>query len=109
MSPPSRVKRELLDDDTPINGHASPPKRRRSSESSSNGDTGSNFVPYAREHRELRLSPAPSVPNLIGTLHSNGTKLKDTEGETGVYFVLPDLSVRTEGQFRMRLRLLSIG
>ncbi|GAA5926772.1 hypothetical protein JCM3775_007035 [Rhodotorula graminis] len=50
-----------------------------------------------------------AFPNLIGTLHTNAHKLKDVEGDTGVYFVLPDLSVRTEGAFRIRVRLLSIG
>ncbi|GAA5842480.1 hypothetical protein JCM9279_005397 [Rhodotorula babjevae] len=50
-----------------------------------------------------------AVPNLIGTLHTNAHKLKGVEGGMGVYFVLPDLSVRTEGAFRIRVRLLSIG
>lgn len=50
-----------------------------------------------------------AIPNLIGSLHANAFKLRDEEGNLGIYFVLPDLSVRTEGQFRLRLRLLSIG
>ncbi|GAA5831888.1 hypothetical protein JCM11251_003921 [Rhodosporidiobolus azoricus] len=88
-----------------------------------------NFIPYARECRSpLLLSTSASstvtsssapygldpsdplpVPNLIGTLHTNAYKLKDLNGEAGVFFVLPDLSVRTEGSFRLRLRLLSLG
>ncbi|GAA5994697.1 velvet factor family protein [Rhodotorula paludigena] len=95
--------------------------------------SNSSFIPYARarpsytEHRSMTSSASndgPSapdadvegtevstalVPNLIGTLHTNAYKLKDLDGERGVYFVLPDLSVRNEGQFRLRLRLLSIG
>ncbi|GAA5872625.1 hypothetical protein JCM16303_004585 [Sporobolomyces ruberrimus] len=47
-------------------------------------------------------------PNLIGTLHANSYNLTDLNGEKGIFFVLPDLSVRTEGFFRLRLRLLSI-
>jgi len=58
---------------------------------------------------EHEWEPREAVPNLIGTLHTNAHKLKGVEGETGVYFVLPDLSVRTEGAFRIRVRLLSIG
>ncbi|SGY34889.1 BQ5605_C002g01696 [Microbotryum silenes-dioicae] len=52
---------------------------------------------------------APLVPNLIGSLHANAFKLTDDRGEPGIFFVLPDLSVRTEGSFRLRLRLMSIG
>jgi hypothetical protein len=38
--------------------------------------------------------------NLIGSLSVNATKLKDTEKHEGIWFVLQDLSVRTEGKFR---------
>ena len=38
--------------------------------------------------------------NLIGSLCVSAFKLTDTEGVMGVWFILQDLSVRTEGQFR---------
>jgi hypothetical protein len=38
--------------------------------------------------------------NLIGSLAVNAFKLNDTEGKPGFWFVLQDLSVRTEGSFR---------
>jgi hypothetical protein len=38
--------------------------------------------------------------NLIGSLAVNAFKLNDTEGKPGFWFVLQDLSVRTEGIFR---------
>lgn len=38
--------------------------------------------------------------NLIGSLTVNAAKLKDPDGNTGYWFVLQDLSVRTEGWFR---------
>jgi hypothetical protein len=38
--------------------------------------------------------------NLIGSLTVNAASLKDTEGNLGYWFVLQDLSVRTEGWFR---------
>lgn len=38
--------------------------------------------------------------NLIGSLTVNAAWLKDTSGEYGFWFVLQDLSVRTEGYFR---------
>lgn len=38
--------------------------------------------------------------NLIGSLVSSGNRLDDVDGKVGVWFVLQDLSVRTEGWFR---------
>lgn len=38
--------------------------------------------------------------NLIGSLSANATKLLDPEGKPGYWFILQDLSVRTEGMFR---------
>ena len=38
--------------------------------------------------------------NLIGSLTVNAFRLADTEGKVGFWFVLQDLSVRTEGTFR---------
>lgn len=38
--------------------------------------------------------------NLIGSLTVNAAKLTDTDGKPGYWFVLQDLSVRTEGHFR---------
>jgi hypothetical protein len=38
--------------------------------------------------------------NLIGSVAVNASVLKDTQGNEGYWFVLQDLSVRTEGHFR---------
>jgi len=38
--------------------------------------------------------------NLIGSLTVNAFRLTDTENKVGFWFVLQDLSVRTEGIFR---------
>ena len=38
--------------------------------------------------------------NLIGGLTVNAFRLTDTEGKVGFWFVLQDLSIRTEGNFR---------
>jgi hypothetical protein len=50
------------------------------------------------------IIPAPTAGmftrNLIGSLSVNAFKLTDTEGKVGFWFVLQDLSVRTEGLFR---------
>ncbi|CAI6341850.1 unnamed protein product [Periconia digitata] len=47
--------------------------------------------------------------NLIGSLTVNAFKLKDTEGATGFWFVLQDLSVRTEGTFRLKMNFVDVG
>ena len=38
--------------------------------------------------------------NLIGSLAASAFRLNDTEKKAGIWFVLQDLSVRTEGTFR---------
>lgn len=45
--------------------------------------------------------------NLIGSLCVSAFKLTDCENRMGVWFILQDLSVRTEGSFRSVLRFLS--
>ena len=38
--------------------------------------------------------------NLIGSLAASAFRLQDAEDKIGIWFVLQDLSVRTEGNFR---------
>lgn len=48
-------------------------------------------------------NPSPQgmfTRNLIGSLASSAFKLTNTQGQAGLWFVLQDLSVRTEGSFR---------
>lgn len=45
-------------------------------------------------------SSAMYTRNLIGSLTVNAAKLKDPQNKDGYWFVLQDLSVRTEGHFR---------
>lgn len=47
--------------------------------------------------------------NLIGSLTVNASLLKDLEGNLGYWFVLSDLSVRTEGWFRLRMTFIDVG
>jgi hypothetical protein len=62
--------------------------------------------------------PIPIVPmptanrftrNLIGSLAVNAFKLNDDQGTLGLWFVLQDLSVRTEGNFRLKCSLVDVG
>jgi hypothetical protein len=55
-------------------------------------------------------APAPAPPanppqgmftrNLIGSLSASAFRLSDPNEKIGIWFVLQDLSVRTEGSFR---------
>ncbi|KAF2405467.1 hypothetical protein EJ06DRAFT_27230 [Trichodelitschia bisporula] len=47
--------------------------------------------------------------NLIGSLTVNASRLNDTDGQLGFWFVLSDLSVRTEGLFRLKCNFVDVG
>ncbi|KAK5173379.1 uncharacterized protein LTR77_002060 [Saxophila tyrrhenica] len=47
--------------------------------------------------------------NLIGSLTVNASALKDLDDQTGFWFVLQDLSVRMEGNFRLRMNFIDVG
>ena len=47
--------------------------------------------------------------NLIGSLTASAFRLKDDKNVPGIWFVLQDLSVRTEGQFRLKFSFFNLG
>ncbi|KAF2168908.1 hypothetical protein M409DRAFT_65262 [Zasmidium cellare ATCC 36951] len=53
-------------------------------------------------------SSAMYTRNLIGSLTVNAARLTDNESKAGYWFVLQDLSVRTEGFFRLRMSFIDI-
>lgn len=55
------------------------------------------------------INPSEVYETLIGNSVSAGAHMKDDKDQTNVLFVFGDLSVRTEGTFRLRLRLSNIG
>jgi len=52
--------------------------------------------------------PTMYTRNLIGSLCASAFRLKDLNGVLGIWFVLQDLSVRTEGWFRLKLTFVNI-
>lgn len=46
--------------------------------------------------------------NLIGSLAATAFKLHDLEDQLGIWFVLQDLSVRTEGEFRLKFSFVNL-
>ncbi|KAL2172106.1 hypothetical protein VTG60DRAFT_476 [Thermothelomyces hinnuleus] len=47
--------------------------------------------------------------NLIGSLAASAFRLQDTQDKIGIWFILQDLSVRTEGCFRLRFSFVNVG
>jgi hypothetical protein len=47
--------------------------------------------------------------NLIGSLTGSAFRLRNDSGELGIWFVMQDLSVRTEGTFRLQFSFLNLG
>lgn len=46
---------------------------------------------------------------LVGPLSANAQSLVDDQQRPGIFFIFQDLSIRTEGRFRLRLRLMNVG
>ncbi|KAH9902026.1 hypothetical protein F4778DRAFT_770840 [Xylariomycetidae sp. FL2044] len=46
--------------------------------------------------------------NLIGSLAASGSRLTDPTDKIGIWFILQDLSVRTEGWFRLRFSFVNL-
>jgi hypothetical protein len=61
-------------------------------------------------HEELTIMAAEpkNVRILMGTLVSSVYHLHDVDGRPGHFFVFPDLSIRTEGQYRLKFSLMNV-
>ncbi|KAF8341388.1 velvet factor-domain-containing protein [Cantharellus anzutake] len=51
---------------------------------------------------------SPQVNNLLGPIHANAARLLDEQDRMGIFFVFQDLSIRTEGEFRLKVKLLTV-
>ncbi|GAN08616.1 conserved hypothetical protein [Mucor ambiguus] len=52
---------------------------------------------------------ATKLKNLVGASVASATKLYDLEGKLGIFFIFQDISLRTEGLFRLQFSLTDIG
>lgn len=71
---------------------------------------GNNYAPtiaYAPTQSGGNNGPM-FTRNLIGSLTVNGTRLKDTNKKENYWFVLQDLSIRTEGWFRLKMSFIDL-
>ncbi|KAJ5115331.1 VeA-like protein [Penicillium alfredii] len=75
---------------------------------------------YGGGQMPTAMSPAASQPvsggpggmftrNLIGSLSASAFRLTDPDNKIGVWFILQDLSVRTEGTFRLKMSFVNVG
>ncbi|TVY36595.1 Velvet complex subunit [Lachnellula occidentalis] len=71
---------------------------------------------YAPPDMNLQRMPVNTTPpggmftrNLIGSLAASAFRLTDPDDRIGIWFVLQDLSVRTEGTFRLRFSFVNVG
>ncbi|KAL7271822.1 hypothetical protein RUND412_005391 [Rhizina undulata] len=71
-------------------------------------------------YQSMHAPPPPQQPpqqtpsgmftrNLIGSLSASAFKLTDPDNKIGVWFILQDLSVRTEGSFRLKMNFVNVG
>lgn len=54
-------------------------------------------------------SSSVAMRNLVGACVATGAKLYNVDGEFGIFYVFHDLSLRSEGKFRLLFSLLNIG
>ncbi|ODV62281.1 velvet factor family protein ASCRUDRAFT_74701 [Ascoidea rubescens DSM 1968] len=54
------------------------------------------------------ISKAQLTRNLVGNTISNARKLHDDKGVLGIWFIFPDISIRIEGQYRIKFLLSRI-
>ncbi|KAI0320659.1 velvet factor-domain-containing protein [Amylostereum chailletii] len=93
-------------------GPHNPPYDQSMYAPASYAQTPSNDAKTPRSSRDTIL---PSLPGhvytrtLVGPLVANASRLLDEHRKPGVFFLFQDLSIRTEGSFRLRLRLMNIG
>ncbi|QPG99113.1 Velvet complex subunit 2 [Epichloe festucae Fl1] len=92
------------------------PLSSQTSSSPYNRNGSSNATGYVQDHNSLaRMAMVGGQPqgmftrNLIGSLAASAFRLSDTEDRIGIWFVLQDLSVRTEGPFRLRYSFVNVG
>ncbi|KAJ2900788.1 hypothetical protein MKZ38_002226 [Zalerion maritima] len=64
----------------------------------------------AMQHRGITPTPPSGMftRNLIGSLACSAFRLCDQKDRIGVWFVVQDLSVRTEGHFRLRFSFVNV-
>jgi hypothetical protein len=61
------------------------------------------------DNGETNSNTAIRMRNLVGSSVSSATKLYDLQGNFGIFFIFQDVSLRTEGCFRLKFSLIDVG
>lgn len=72
-----------------------------------NGESGYQQQQQHQQHLQ-QTDSNPYTRNLIGSLAATAFKLYDLSDTLGIWFILQDLSVRTEGEFRLKLSFVNL-
>jgi hypothetical protein len=54
------------------------------------------------------IPPSQTNRALLGATHGTANRLRDNNQQQGIFFIYPDLSVRSEGVFRLKFRMYDI-
>ncbi|KAJ3540300.1 hypothetical protein NMY22_g4360 [Coprinellus aureogranulatus] len=105
--------------DPALRNSAGPQESRENTEQSNYGtntyaSSYPSISPYSQDASETPISsalrhPANYTRTLVGPLSANACRLLDEHRKEGIFFLFQDLSVRTEGTFRLRMRLMNVG
>ncbi|KAI9320521.1 velvet factor, partial [Dichotomocladium elegans] len=68
-----------------------------------------SIVLYPASEKQQRKETPRGMSNLVGACIASPAKLYNEQGELGIYFIFPELSVRSEGRFCLAFLLLNIG
>ena len=82
------------------NNESSPPKNTLSQIVS--------FPTIVMDEDGIERQTTVQMKNLVGSSVSSATKLYDLDGKLGIFFIFQDVSLRTEGRFRLRFSLIDV-
>jgi hypothetical protein len=67
-----------------------------------------SLVPTGSNQEEMHLLRDQKTRTTTGSIVSSLYRLKDVDNKEGGFFVFPDLSVRMEGDYRLKFSLFEI-
>ncbi|KAI9017906.1 velvet factor-domain-containing protein [Phycomyces nitens] len=78
------------------------------------GKTEANLVYHSLAVSQIdsltgEISQTVKIRNMVGSSVASATKLYDSQGNLGIYFVFHDISFRSEGRFRLGFSFIDIG
>ncbi|CAZ85017.1 unnamed protein product [Tuber melanosporum] len=97
----------------PVPSHAPPPPPQQQNYYQPPGAQGyyqgMHGPPPPQQQPPQQTPSGMFTRNLIGSLSASAFKLTDPDNKIGVWFILQDLSVRTEGAFRLKMNFVNVG